>query len=221
MSEIEQPVPSTPEEQPAAPGDQEAQATPTFGRDRLRRMLFAVIIVIAVVGLDQLTKEIARRTLAFQPPVELMGGFVRFMYIENTGAFLGLGMTLPAVVRFWVFVVGTGMLLPVILLYAIFAGHLVTRQVIALSLIAAGGIGNMIDRVFNDGAVVDFCIMGTGSIHTGVFNLADMAITAGVFLVVLTLGGKKHHVPEPQPAIPPPTDPSASADDQEPSRPPA
>jgi signal peptidase II len=101
---------------------------------KLRRILIAVTIVIAVVGVDQFTKEIARRALAYQPSVELLGGFVRFLYIENTGAFLGLGMSLPGAVRFWVFVVGTGMLLPVILMYAVFAGHLVSRQVIALSM---------------------------------------------------------------------------------------
>jgi hypothetical protein len=52
----------------------------------------------------------------------------------------------------------------------------------------------MIDRVFNDGAVVDFMIVGTGPLHTGVFNVADMAITAGVFLVVFSLGKKNDDV---------------------------
>ena len=46
-------------------------------------------------------------------------------------------------------------------------------------MIALGGAGNLIDRVFRDGHVVDYLVVNVGPLHTGVFNLADIAITLG------------------------------------------
>jgi signal peptidase II len=49
--------------------------------------------------------------------------------------------------------------------------------------ILAGGIGNMIDRVTNAGKVTDFMNLGLGPVRTGIFNVADMAITGGAMLL--------------------------------------
>ena len=49
----------------------------------------------------------------------------------------------------------------------------------------AGGIGNLIDRVFHGGLVIDFLNMGIGPVRTGIFNVADMAIMAGFALLIL------------------------------------
>lgn len=68
---------------------------------------------------------------------------------------------------------------------ALFARGLSRRQVIALSLIASGGIGNWIDRLTNDGRVTDFLNVGIGNLRTGVFNVADMVLMAGVALYLL------------------------------------
>lgn len=55
----------------------------------------------------------------------------------------------------------------------------------ALALICGGGIGNLIDRVRFDGHVTDFLNLGVGSIRTGIFNVADMALMIGVALFFL------------------------------------
>ena len=58
----------------------------------------------------------------------------------------------------------------------------------AFSLVAAGGIGNLIDRIFRQGRVVDFMNMGITvnqfPLRTGIFNVADVAIMAGLFLII-------------------------------------
>ena len=54
----------------------------------------------------------------------------------------------------------------------------------------SGGISNMIDRVLS-GAVIDFMNIGIGNLRTGIFNVADMAIMAGLFLVVIAHLGAK------------------------------
>jgi signal peptidase II len=53
----------------------------------------------------------------------------------------------------------------------------------SLSLILGGGISNLIDRLVRDHRVIDFMIVGFGWLKTGVFNVADVAITAGVGLL--------------------------------------
>lgn len=51
---------------------------------------------------------------------------------------------------------------------------------VALAMILAGGTGNLIDRMRFDGRVTDFLYLTAGPLHTGVFNVADMAVTFGV-----------------------------------------
>ena len=57
-------------------------------------------------------------------------------------------------------------------------------NLVGLSVILAGGLGNLVDRWFHDGSVVDFVSLGVGELRTGIFNLADIAIIAGLLLVV-------------------------------------
>jgi signal peptidase II len=59
--------------------------------------------------------------------------------------------------------------------------------------VAAGGIGNLLDRLFNNGAVIDFIRLGIGPLRTGIFNMADVAIVTGVvtFLLFSTQGKQK------------------------------
>jgi signal peptidase II len=53
-------------------------------------------------------------------------------------------------------------------------------------MIGGGGIGNLIDRLTRGGRVTDFLFMELGPLHTGVFNVADMAITGGVIWLLVT-----------------------------------
>ena len=55
----------------------------------------------------------------------------------------------------------------------------------SLALIVAGGIGNLIDRLRFGGYVTDFLYLHAWRLHTGVFNVADMAITGGVLWLLL------------------------------------
>jgi signal peptidase II len=53
---------------------------------------------------------------------------------------------------------------------------------VSVALIVGGGVSNLIDRVRYGGYVVDFLNVGIGPLRTGIFNVADMAIMAGVVL---------------------------------------
>jgi signal peptidase II len=54
-----------------------------------------------------------------------------------------------------------------------------------------GGASNLIDRVFREGHVVDYMVLNLGSVHTGVFNIADVAIMVGAGMLLYVEWRKK------------------------------
>ncbi|MCG3112765.1 MAG: signal peptidase II [Candidatus Manganitrophus sp. SB1] len=150
----------------------------------VKKRFLIVTLLLATVGLDRVTKVIARDRLESAPPISLFGGIVRLDYVENPGAFLGLGSGLSETTRFWIFSVLVGGFLVGLFLYVLINRRLSVIEVVAFSLILGGGLGNLIDRVLYD-YVIDFLVVGIGRLRTGVFNVADLAITAGVGLLFL------------------------------------
>lgn len=151
-------------------------------------LLLPLLIVAGVLIVDQATKMLARETLAGQPPILFVGGAARLLYAENPGAFLSLGADLPAEARFWIFSVLAALLLVALTVFVLRASpRTPLLTLVAVSLFVAGGVGNLIDRLYNDGRVIDFMQVGVGWLRTGVFNVADMAIMAGVGLTVISL----------------------------------
>ena len=147
------------------------------------RLLLALLLVMAGVGCDQATKQIAAQQLRGTPPISFMQDLVRLHYAENQGAFLGLGNSLSPEVRFWLLTVATAVLLMGLAVFLIVQWNMPRLSFIALSCVLAGGLGNMIDRLVHDGRVIDFLNLGLGSLRTGIFNIADVAITGGVVLL--------------------------------------
>jgi signal peptidase II len=149
----------------------------------MRLMLRVVVLLLtltACVGCDQLSKSAARSYLPRDTVVSLMGDTVRLQYAENPGAFLSLGAALPKSARRAVFTFGIAALVLSIFAVAIFVPGLGTSQRIALACICAGGLGNLIDRVGQDGYVTDFLNVGVGSVRTGIFNVADLILMLGM-----------------------------------------
>jgi signal peptidase II len=152
---------------------------------RIVRLSLVLVIIVGCVGCDRATKHIARQTLSSSPPISLLGDSVRFEYVENSGAFLGLGSNLPSIARVILFVILSGAGLLVALGYIFRVDGLELLPTIGLSLLAGGGVGNLADRVANNGAVTDFVRLGIGPLRTGIFNMADVAIVAGVLALGL------------------------------------
>ena len=150
---------------------------------KTRTIIILIIVCISTV-LDQITKKIAHAYLAGSEPISLFHNIFLLQYTENTGGFLGLGAAVHESVRFWVFSVSVALFLVILFVYLVFSKGFTTRQVFALSAILGGGIGNLIDRLLNDGRVVDFMHIDiAGPVKTGVFNVADMFITFGAIFL--------------------------------------
>ena len=149
--------------------------------NRLTRTALLAGMLISCIGCDQVTKTIATRTLGQPPrPVHsLLGGTIRLQYALNPGAFLGLGKDLSTAQRFWFLTVTNGVAMLVLGFLLVKNWDMAKIKFAAAALILGGGLGNLIDRVRQQGLVTDFLYLEVGPLHTGIFNVADMAIMAG------------------------------------------
>ena len=142
-------------------------------------------IILICVAIDQATKWLAKKYLAPDGFISFAGDIFRLQYAENTGAFLSLGSSLPQPWRHIVFTVLVGLFLLALLAYVLSNRTLADTYRAWLSLVCGGGLSNLIDRIVYDGRVVDFLNVGIGPVRTGIFNVADMAITAGAILLAM------------------------------------
>lgn len=150
-----------------------------------KRMLLIAISLFSCVGCDQITKVSAQRHLASLQPIVYLGDIFRLQYTENSGAFLSLGEALPSGIRFWLLIVLTGIGAAGMFVFILVKRSLRRSLVIAISFIIGGGVGNLIDRIANNGAVIDFMNIGAGSVRTGIFNVADVAIMIGMGMLIV------------------------------------
>jgi signal peptidase II len=158
----------------------------------LRPKVALVLAVAAAVAVaDLCTKSLFERAFDGQPTLHLLGDTLRVGFVVNTGVFLSLGHALGPQTRFWLFVVGVGAVLALLLVLTLKDARFRTPEVAAVAAIVGGGIGNLVDRV-QLGAVRDFLNVGIGPVRTGIFNVADMAITfGGIALVLIPLIRKR------------------------------
>jgi signal peptidase II len=149
------------------------------------RLGLVSLVLAGTVGCDQATKQLAISHLRDEPAQSFLGGVVRLVFAENPGAFLSLGGRLPPALRFGLLTIGVGLILLIALFYLLKSRQLGRLQIVALALLAGGGMSNWYDRLVNDGRVVDFMVLGIGRLRTGVFNVADVAIMLGIGLMLL------------------------------------
>jgi signal peptidase II len=152
---------------------------------------YIIILVLLNVGCDQITKEVVRKNVTSRDYIEVFNDNLILTNVENTGAMLGFGANFPPFVKIILL-----QLLPVLVLLVLFYRILTKKTihtwlVIAFTFVIGGGIGNLIDRIAY-GSVTDFFQIRLGMFNTGIFNMADVAVTTGVLLILfLSLFGKK------------------------------
>ncbi|HET6437173.1 MAG TPA: signal peptidase II [Anaeromyxobacter sp.] len=147
----------------------------------------AVSVMAAVVLCDQATKVLARGLLLEGERHSYLGDVLRLELVRNPGAFLSLGAALPPAVRSAIFTWGVAVLVVGAAWVALFRRGPAALTVGA-ALVAGGGLGNLWDRLLGGGLVIDFLNLGLGSLRTGIFNAADVAILAGVAVLLLPRG---------------------------------
>jgi signal peptidase II len=142
-------------------------------------------VVAVVTFIDVVTKAIAVRLLVPQRvPHEVVGDAVRFTLVYNPGAAFGIHV---GPYSRWVFMTLTVVALAILawLYQSTREGHI--SRVLALGLVCGGAIGNLIDRVRSEVGVVDFIDIGLRDSRWPTFNVADMAVSTGAFLLAWVL----------------------------------
>lgn len=151
---------------------------------KLSRTLSIVLLIIANIAIDQISKVIVRAEIAQNEIIELIGDTFIMTKVENSGAFLGLGSDLNPTLKSILLLI-----LPVIVLSGVVYYIMTNKTLDRLSLIAfccivGGGIANVFDR-FVYGSVTDFFHIDLGGVfRTGIFNIADMSVTFGMILLI-------------------------------------
>jgi signal peptidase II len=159
----------------------------------LRRLLLVLALMTVTIGCDRVTKGMAEDRLKGTGRHSYLSDTLRLEYVENQGAFLGLGRGMTPRARFWAFTVGTGALVIALAAGLILGPAGRMRDAAAGALLCAGGISNQNDRAAREGAVVDFLNVGIGPVRTGIFNVADMAITGAVLVLLLGYRVRRPH----------------------------
>lgn len=142
-------------------------------------MIASIVSLLAVVILsaaDQLIKFAVERDLQPIESMDFIKGFIGWRYVRNTGAAFGSfsdSTTLLSVFTAIVIVAGIA--------YILFGKIKSKVALTALTMIIAGGTGNLVDRIFR-GYVVDF--IEVQFVNFAVFNFADILVTVGAFILI-------------------------------------
>ncbi len=139
-----------------------------------------LIIAFAVVLLDQGSKYLVKTFLPPGTMLELIPGLFSLVHVNNTGVAFGLWANHSQTLRYLL----SGVNLWAVLILFWLARKGTDKTALACGLIAGGALGNLIDRI-RQGHVLDFLDFHWGPYHWPAFNLADSAITIGVFIMLL------------------------------------
>ncbi len=150
----------------------------------LIKIFLIVLIVVVNIGCDQVSKKIIRQTIHPYEAIHLLNNHLTVTRVENSGAFLSAGDSLPRTFK--------NVLLSLLPLIAVAFGFIYVLSKPAISnnmltgfcFVIGGGIGNIFDRIVY-GSVTDFLHINFGVFQTGIFNMADVSIMIGMFIVLL------------------------------------
>jgi signal peptidase II len=134
---------------------------------------------------DQSTKRLAAARLSGTAATSYLGGTVRIVYAQNPGGFLSLGVHLSPDIRFSLFTFGNFVFLSVLTFFILCHWQMRSELFVALLLLLASGVSNLVDRIAHQWLVSDFLVLGIWPVQTGIFIFADIAITAGGLMCIL------------------------------------
>ena len=143
----------------------------------------AVTVIGIVFLLDVLTKAWIVRNFSLYESTQILGDWIRLTYTHNRGAAFGIHVGEYSRVFFLAL-----SLVALVVLGLIFRATPAEDRVrlTALALVAGGAIGNILNRIQYERGVVDFLDVGIGTNRWPVFNVADMAVSTGAILLLIS-----------------------------------
>lgn len=158
---------------------------------KITRTIGIILIIAINIVIDQISKVWVRANFTYGEIKQLINDTFIMQYVENKGAFLGLGSDMNNTLRLLLLLVLPALVLGYLIYYLITNKDLDKLSIFAFSCIAGGGISNVFDRIVR-GQVTDyFYIHVNDTIRTGIFNVADMSVTFGMLILLYIVLFKK------------------------------
>ncbi len=156
----------------------------------IKTRLSFFIVFISIWIMDQITKLLVVRHIPLYGQAIEITPFLRIIHIKNTGIAFGLwaggGWTKQ------LFFIGFSLLAILAILYYLFKTGPSLLNNLGCGLVIGGALGNLTDRILH-GNVVDFIDCHFRSYHWPAFNIADSAVTIGMFILAITILLKESH----------------------------
>ena len=146
-----------------------------------KRVTLSLIIAVAVIVLDQITKYLARTHIGAYESIELLP-MLNLVNVQNRGAAFGMFRSFGNI-----FFISISIAALIFMAWVIVKGKEDHR---IFALLAGGAAGNLIDRL-TLGYVVDFVDVAVSGHHWPAFNVADSALSVGMVFMALSILGKK------------------------------
>lgn len=161
-----------------------------------KRSVAIIAMIIATIAIDQISKVLVRAYVEPGSQTKLIGNYFTLHNVENVGAFLGMGSSLNPTLKLILLLILPIVVLGFVLIHILKNKDLDRLSLIAFSIIVGGGIANIYDRIVY-GSVTDFFYMKlTDTLHTGIFNVADLFVTTGMIMLLVVSFKKKRNTPE-------------------------
>ena len=164
-----------------------AAVRPVPPRPRMGRAGLYYGILVLVLLLDRFSKWLVTQTLDLNHSVSILEPVLRFTHVRNPGAAFSLlaGFDSPWRLALFITVAFTAFVVLTVVAHREQARG--WSLLTPLALVSGGALGNMIDRIFLSGQVIDFIEVSYRAFHWPVFNVADSAVSIGVcWLMILT-----------------------------------
>ncbi len=144
---------------------------------------FILVILISNIGCDQISKNIVRQEIQHNTQINVISKYLILTKVENTGAFLGFGKSIPKPMYIILMIVLPLIVMGYALYYLMKRDNVSKLLIVGISFIVGGGFGNIYDRILY-GSVTDFLYFDFVIFHTGIVNMADISVTVGFFMIM-------------------------------------
>lgn len=156
----------------------------------MRKNALYFVIVAAIIALDQAVKAVVARSVALYESKTVIPGFFNITRIHNKGAIFGAFSNTGNTTIFALLTAASLLALGLVAFYFFKTPSTDKLMKISLTLILAGALGNLCDRIFR-GHVIDFLDFHIGGAHWPFFNVADSCITIGALLMIVIFFRRK------------------------------
>jgi signal peptidase II len=147
------------------------------------RIVLILLIITINIGCDQFSKKIVKQSVLPYETIRILNDHLTVTRVENSGAFLSAGNSMSKASK-RIFLTLIPIIAMTLGLVYLLLKPISNGMLIGLCFVIGGGIGNLFDRLLY-GSVTDFLFVKVGFFETGIFNLADVSIMTGMFLIVL------------------------------------